>query len=154
MIRPATPEDAGAIRRCAEAAFAPYVPLIGRRPAPMDTDFPAAIAAGQVWLAERGGELAGYLICRAESEAMLLDTVAVLPRWGGQGIGRALIRQCEALACAAGLPAVRLYTNALMTQNLQLYPHLGYAITGRRQDQGFDRVFFEKRLCQGQAGSP
>ena len=51
-IRAAAPEDLDAIRRIARAAYAPYVPRIGREPAPMVADFAAAIAAGQVWVAD------------------------------------------------------------------------------------------------------
>ena len=41
---------------------------------------------------------------------------------------------------------MRLYTNARMTENLSLYPHLGYVEVERREEDGFDRVFFEKGL--------
>jgi hypothetical protein len=34
-----------------------------------------------------------------------------------------------------------------MTENLELYPHLGYSETDRRLDGGFQRVFFAKRLA-------
>ncbi len=57
----------------------------------------------------------------------------------------------EALARQGGAAAVELYTNARMTENLQLYPRLGYAETGRRTEDGFDRVFFRKHLA-GAAG--
>ena len=33
-----------------------------------------------------------------------------------------------------------------MTENLELYPRLGYREIDRRLDQGFQRVFFSKRL--------
>ena len=42
-IRPAGPEDVDAIRRIARAAYALYVPRIGREPAPMVADFTASI---------------------------------------------------------------------------------------------------------------
>jgi hypothetical protein len=51
MIRPAPPADEPAIRACAEAAFAPYIPAIGRPPAPMTADYGAAIAAGEAHVA-------------------------------------------------------------------------------------------------------
>jgi hypothetical protein len=37
-----------------------------------------------------------------------------------------------------------LYTNAAMSENLALYPRLGYREVDRRRDAGFDRVFFAK----------
>jgi hypothetical protein len=33
-----------------------------------------------------------------------------------------------------------------MTDNLSLYPHLGYAEVDRRTEDGFNRVYFEKDL--------
>jgi len=33
-----------------------------------------------------------------------------------------------------------------MQENLSLYRHLGYIETDRRYEDGFDRVYFEKRV--------
>jgi predicted N-acetyltransferase YhbS len=146
-IRPATPADEARIRGCARLAFARYVPLIGRRPAPMDADIAAQIAAGEIHVATGAeGELQGYIAFRPVDGVMLLDTVAVHPRAAGQGIGRALVAHCEKAARGLGLTRVRLYTNAAMTANLTLYPRLGYVATGRGTEDGFDRVHFEKTL--------
>ena len=150
MIRRAAPADEADIRRCAEEAYAGYVAAIGRRPAPMVADFAAEIAAGEVHvaLAEDGG-LCGYIVFRPEAEHMLLENVAVFPAVAGQGVGGALIRFCEAEARRRGLSAVRLYTNEKMTDNLRIYPRLGYAEIARRHEDGFARVFFEKRMPPG-----
>lgn len=64
----------------------------------------------------------------------------------GHGIGRALIAQVEATARKQGLAAVELYTNEKMTENLALYPRLGYRETGCHIEDGFARVFFRKDL--------
>lgn len=145
-IRLAEPGDEAAVRACAEAAYAPYVPLIGRKPAPMVADFAALIAAGRVHVAEAEGRVAGLAVFFPENGRMFLENVAVAPAMAGRGIGRALIGHCEARARRLGLASVRLYTNARMAANLSIYPHLGYAETGRRHEDGFDRVFFEKPL--------
>jgi ribosomal protein S18 acetylase RimI-like enzyme len=147
-VRAAVAADAPALRALAERAYAPYVPLIGRRPAPMDADIAAQIAAGEVHVAtDATGAIRGFVVFRPEGGHMLLENVAVLPEEAGRGTGRALIRFCEETAHGRGLAAVRLYTNARMTANLALYPRLGYAETGRRTEDGFDRVFFEKLLA-------
>lgn len=113
----------------------------------MTADYAAAIAAGEAHVAvDDAGRIEGFIVFRGEDGAMLLDTVAVHPDAQGRGTGRALIALCEAAARRAGLPRVRLYTNAKMTANLALYPRLGYAETGRRSENGFDRVYFEKSL--------
>jgi len=146
-IRPATPEDEAQIRDCAERAYARHVPRIGREPAPMVADFGARIAAGRIRVATGPhGRVVGFVAFHPQGAHMLLENVAVRPDCAGRGIGRALIGHCETCARDRGLAAVRLYTNAKMTENLGLYPALGYRETDRRTEDGFDRVYFEKRL--------
>ena len=147
MIRLATPADLDAICACAEAAYARYIPRIGRRPAPMDAGYAALIAARHAWVACDGdGAVQGYTTFWQSGDHLYLDAIAVLPRAAGLGVGRALMTQAEAVARTLGLPEIRLYTNAAMTENLTLYPYLGFNQTDRRIDDGFDRVFFAKRL--------
>lgn len=146
MIRPATPDDLAAIRTCAEAAYARYVPLIGRRPAPMDADYAALVAQGFARVAEVEGAVRGFVTFWPKGDHLYLDAVAVHPDAAGRGLGRALIGAAEAEGQARGLGEIRLYTNAAMAENLTLYPHLGYRQVDRRLDQGFDRVFFAKGL--------
>lgn len=151
MIRLATAHDEPAIRDCAAQAFARYIPLIGREPAPVHADFAAQIAAGEIRVAtDEQGEIRGFIAFRVEGEHALLESVAVLPRAAGRGVGKALIAFCEAAARRHGLTSVRLYTNEKMVENLAMYPRLGYVETGRRTEDGFSRVFFEKTL--GAAG--
>lgn len=147
MIRPATPADEAAIRACAEAAYSRYVAAIGRRPAPMDADYAAHIAAGEAHVAvDDEGCLQGFIVFFEDDGAMQLENVAVLPAATGQGIGKALIAFCETEARQRGLSRVSLYTNEKMAENLNLYPRLGYRETERRTEHGFNRVFFEKRV--------
>ena len=70
----------------------------------------------------------------------------MFPDRQGCGIGRALIAHVEEEARRLGLNAVELYTNEKMTENLGLYSRLGYIETGRRNEDGFNRVFFRKAL--------
>lgn len=150
MIRQATTRDEAQIRQCAEQAYARYVEPIGRKPAPMVADFAAQIAAKEVFVAsDDHGRFQGFIVFRAEEGHVLLENVAVLPRASGRGVGKALIQFCEDAARKQGLGSVRLYTNEKMTENLSIYPRLGYAETGRHTEDGFDRVFFEKAIGQG-----
>lgn len=147
MIRAATPQDEAAIRQCARLAYEGYTPLMGREPAPMTADFAAQIAAGltHVYLGE-DNRVQGYIVFYPQGDHMLLESVAVLPQAAGRGMGKALIAFCENEARRVGLDAVRLYTNEKMTANLSIYLRLGYTETGRRIEDGFKRVFFEKLL--------
>ncbi|WP_227428432.1 GNAT family N-acetyltransferase [Roseibaca sp. Y0-43] len=147
-IRPAHGGDLGALQALARDAFAPYVAQMGRAPAPMQADLTAPVARGDVRVAcAPGGPVLGFVQFGVLGGAMSLDTLAVCPAHGGQGIGRGLVAHVEALAQAQGLRAVTLYTNAAMTRNLRFYPALGYRQTGRRVQDGFDRVFFRKEMA-------
>lgn len=77
---------------------------------------------------------------------MLLDNIAVLPSMQGRGIGRALVRFAERTASDQGYGRIRLYTNAAMSENLQLYARLGYRETHRAEEGGFRRVFMDKQV--------
>lgn len=146
VIRPAAPDDEPAVRACAKAAYAAYVPLIGKEPAPMVADFAAQIAASQVHVAQEAGRFMGFVIFFPEDGHMFLEAVAVTTAAKGRGIGGRLIGFCEDQARRLGLASVRLYTNEKMAANLSFYPHLGYVETGRRHEDGYDRVYYEKRL--------
>lgn len=147
-IRPAVSTDEAAVRACAQAAYARYVPSIGREPAPMVADFAAQIAAGQVHVAvDATGDVLGFVVFHPVKGHVLLENVAVFPRATGCGIGRTLIAHCEGAARRLGLGAVHLYTNEKMSENLRLYPRLGYAEVARRHEDGFDRVFFVKQVA-------
>ncbi|GAA2384030.1 GNAT family N-acetyltransferase [Dactylosporangium salmoneum] len=144
-IGPASAADADVIRDLVRAAYAHYVPRIGREPAPMTADYPALIAAGHVWVA-RGTGLLGVLVLIPQPDHLLLDNVAVAPAARGTGAGSALLAFAEAHGRSLGLPEVRLYTNAAMHENLAYYPRHGYTETHRSSSSGFHRVYFVKRL--------
>src|SRR5687767_4895939 len=117
-IRPAEPAEVDAVRACVRAAYSIYVERIGRQPAPMSADYEALVAAGEVWVACEEESVVGVLVIRARSGSLFLENVAVTPGSQGRGIGRALIDFAERQAAELGLPAVELYTNERMTENL------------------------------------
>jgi N-acetylglutamate synthase-like GNAT family acetyltransferase len=145
-VRQARPEEAPHLRALVERAYAPWVPVVGRRPMPMDDNYDARAAAGEAWVLEEAGAVRGVLVLEEHADHLLLDNVAVEPARRGKGDGRALLDFAEAEARRRGLPEVRLYTNELMERNIALYAARGYAETERRQEKGFRRVFMAKRL--------
>ncbi len=145
-IRPAKMTDLRGIHGCAKAAYSIYVPRIGKRPAPMVADFERQIGDGIVHVLGSGRTVAGYAVFYARGDHVHLENVAVHPDFQSMGYGIQLITFVEQFAIEAGAAAVELYTNAKMTENLTLYPKLGYAEMGRRHEDGFDRVFFRKAL--------
>ncbi|KAA2317118.1 GNAT family N-acetyltransferase [Pseudooceanicola sediminis] len=145
MIRTARPSDEPDIRSCAEQAYARYVPLMGRKPAPMVADFASQIAARHVHVATNSqDEVQGFIVFYAEGDHLLLENVAVFPSATGRGIGKDLVSFCEVSARRRGLGSVHLYTNEKMSDNLSIYPRLGYVEVDRRVEDGFHRVYFVK----------
>ncbi|MGW0160155.1 GNAT family N-acetyltransferase [Mycobacterium sp. NPDC003323] len=146
-IRPATIEDATAIETIVTTAYAPYVARIGREPAPMTVDYRDLIhTADNTHVLVEGGAVVGVLVIVMAADHLLVENVAVDPRHHGKGYGRLLLNFAETSARRAGLTELRLCTNAAMTENLALYPRLGYAEVRRRTEHGFHRVFFRKDL--------
>ena len=145
-IRPATGTDVAAVQALARAAYALYVPRIGREPAPMHADFATQIATGQVHVATLDNVCVGYIVLYPRGDHVHVENIAVDPRAQGRGVGKALLNFAEDRASDHGLYAIELYTNEKMTENLQLYPRLGYREIDRRSEAGFARVYFRKDL--------
>ena len=145
-IRVAGPPDAGRVKEIAAAAYARYVPRVGRPPAPMMADYDAQISRGDVWVAVRAGRIVGFVVLLHRTDHLLLENIAADPADQGTGVGARLMAFAEEQATAAGLDEIKLYTHVTMTENQAYYPRHGYVETHRERDGGFDRVFFRKRL--------
>ncbi len=147
-IRLAQIADLDLVRSCAEQAYALYVPRMGKKPAPMVADFKAQIEAGHVYVIEADETVAGFIVLYRRRDHLHVENVAIFPARQRQGLGGALLSFAEAEAKRQGIPAIELYTNIKMTENLELYPRLGYVEIDRREDEGFSRVYFRKPLEQ------
>ncbi|GAA0646044.1 GNAT family N-acetyltransferase [Streptomyces malaysiensis subsp. malaysiensis] len=143
-IRPATAADIDAIEAVTDAAYRPYVARIGIRPAPMDADHTTDVAAGRVFVT--GDPVMGVLVLVPESDHLVLESIAVHPDAHRQGMGKRLLAFADTHARALGLPEIRLYTNALMWENQEIYPRYGYEVTERRRDGQYDRVHYRKPI--------
>jgi GNAT superfamily N-acetyltransferase len=146
-IRRAGAAEAAAVAALVERAYAPWVAVIGRRPAPMDDDYGARCAAGEAFVLERDGAPAAIIVLEDAADHLWLDNVAVDPPWQGEGLGRALLAFADAEARRRGFAEVRLLTHQKMLANIALYTRLGYVETARRVEDGFARVFMAKRLA-------
>jgi ribosomal protein S18 acetylase RimI-like enzyme len=140
-IRPARPEEAPLLAALVERAYAHYLPIIGRRPAPMDDDYVARIAAAQAWVLEEDGRILGLLVLEDAPDHLWLDNIAVDPDLGRKGLGQILMRFAFAEAARRGVPEVRLLTNARMVRNIGIYQRLGFTEYDRREEKGFSRVY-------------
>ncbi|AWM89285.1 GNAT family N-acetyltransferase [Microvirga sp. 17 mud 1-3] len=146
FIRQAGPEDRAAIEAIVEAAYAPYIPRIGRKPGPMLDDYEILIADGRVHVLVDGGIVRGLVVLIPDGDALLLDNVAVDPRAQGRGYGRMLLNFAEAEARRTGVRTLRLYTNEAMTENIALYGRLGFVETHRAVEKGLRRIYMTKVL--------
>jgi len=122
------------------------VTRIGREPAPMVADFAQLVASHKVWVLEER-EIYGFIVMFPKDTALQIENVAVDPIVHGNGYGGKLLAFAESEAKAANLDRITLYTNVHMTENLSFYPSHGYRESGRRAEEGFDRVYFSKEIA-------
>ena len=145
-LRRAEAADAAAVRALTRAAYAKWVPVIGREPKPMTANYQTAVRLNRIDLAYDNGAPVGLIETIDRSDHLLIENVAVAPERHGQGIGRALMAHAEAIARAAGYRDVRLYTNQRFETNVQLYLRLGYVIDREAESELGVTVYMSKRL--------
>nr|WP_279388044.1 GNAT family N-acetyltransferase [Cocleimonas flava] len=119
---------------------------MGKEPAPMIADFARQIELGHVSVAYNESSFSGYVVFYKKENHLHLENVAVLPSQSGKGIGKRLIKHVELTALNHNIKAVELYTNEAMTENLSMYPKLGYIEFERKFEDGFYRAFFRKDI--------
>ena len=149
VFRRATAADAAAVRDFSRRAYARWVPVIGREPAPMTADYEAALRHHRIDLLTVDGEWAGLIETVPVEDHLLIENVALDPAFQGRGLGRRLMAHAETLAAEAGLGELRLYTNALMAANIRLYAALGYGVDRReKKPDGRTVVHMSKRVIR------
>jgi ribosomal protein S18 acetylase RimI-like enzyme len=82
-----------------------------------------------------GDTLAGLVETVDLGHALLIENLAVSPRFQRRGLGTRLMSQAEGLARALGRDRIELYTNKHFCGNVELYLRLGYTIL-REEDLG------------------
>jgi ribosomal protein S18 acetylase RimI-like enzyme len=149
-IRRAELADVELVHQISAEAYTPaYLPVIGALPKPAWEDYRARIERSEVWLLERLGTPCGVLVVETRPDHLLVYSIAVPPDQQRNGYGKALLGFAEGLARAAGLQAVRLYTNERMERNVSLYLRCGFVEIGRRPHpsrQGETLLDMEKTL--------
>jgi len=145
-VRPADVADLPVLTRIVAAAYEKYIDRIGKPPGPMLDDYAAHVRRHTAWVVQMDDAVAGLIVLLPAEDHLLLDNVAVDPDRQGRGVGRALMAFAEQEAVRRGYTELRLYTHETMTENLALYPALGWQETGRGEQAGYLRVFFAKRV--------
>jgi ribosomal protein S18 acetylase RimI-like enzyme len=145
-IRPGLPADVVAIRALTRAAYAKWVPLIGREPLPMAADYDRALLEHAFDLLLADGRLVGLIETKVEPDHLWIENVAVAPKEQGKGWGRRLLAHAERKAQAANLAELRLLTNPAFQGNVRLYQAIGYTITRTEPFRGGTTVYMGKRV--------
>jgi ribosomal protein S18 acetylase RimI-like enzyme len=145
-LRLATPADASAIRDLTRAAYAKWIPVIGREPLPMTVAYENAVLLHRFDLLYVGEKLAGLIETVPETDELLIVNVAVSPAYQGHGFGRKLLAHAETLAVSHGFGKTRLYTNKAFAANGALYDKLGYRVDREEAFMGGIAVYMSKLL--------
>lgn len=136
MIRRAEGNDWQVVRDITLAAFAKWVPVIGREPLPMTVDYAQAVIDHRIDLLEIEGAVVGLIELVPGTGHLLIENVAIDPTYQGRGYGRQLMDHALAVARDLKLPEVRLYTNKLFAENIRFYEALGYQLTEEQPFRG------------------
>ncbi|MGP8001052.1 MAG: GNAT family N-acetyltransferase [Streptosporangiaceae bacterium] len=142
--RRATAADLPAIKTLIDAAYARYLTEMDKPPGPMLRDYGPSIAAGTTWVT--GSPITAVLTLYPRDGHLLIENIAVHPAAQGRGLGRALMSFAEQEAANRGLTRMTLVTHEVMTENQAIYARLGYTETERRAEDGYQRIYLEKRL--------
>ena len=127
-LRLAAPDDANAIRELTRAAYAKWIPVIGREPMPMIADYDKAVCEHRFDLMETGGELAALLETVDAGDHLLVENLAVAPAYQGKGLGKKLLAHAETIAASQGHRVLKLYSNKAFGSNVDFYLRSGYRI--------------------------
>ncbi len=146
-IRQAQLADQQAIETCVQSAYAKYTARIRKKPAPLLANYALLIAQEAVYVLANEEEIHGVLVMMLQERSMFVENVAIDPRFQRQGLGRILMNFVEQQTRMYQLDEIRLYTNELMTENLDFYHHLGFDEEERGTEDGYRRVFLRKTLA-------
>ncbi|MBM2713106.1 GNAT family N-acetyltransferase [Mesorhizobium caraganae] len=147
-FRPAERADAAKIRDIVRAAYAKWVPVIGREPLPMRADYDKAVAEHPFDVAVEDDHIVGMIETMLEDDHLWIENVCVAPQAQGRGIGRLLLERAEEKARAAGRRELRLLTNGAFEANVLLYKRHGYSVDREEPFMGGMTVYMSKRLTR------
>ncbi|RXV69635.1 N-acetyltransferase [Burkholderia stabilis] len=145
-IEQAAASDVEAIKAMVVAAYTKYIERIGKRPAPMNADYEAFAKSGDLYVLRVDGTTVGAIHVARADDSLSIGNLVVAPEWQGHGLGRMLIGFAEDMARSLTSPALTLYTNEMMHENIAHYTKIGFIETARRTVDGYNRVYFRKQL--------
>jgi ribosomal protein S18 acetylase RimI-like enzyme len=143
-LRRAVAADLPAIKALISTAYERYLARMEKPPAPISRDYGPSVAEGTTWVA--GSPIMALITLYRRPDHLYVENVVVDPSAQGLGLGRALMDFAEQQAAERGLDRLALVTHEAMTENQAIYARLGYTEVERRAEDGFRRIYLEKRL--------
>lgn len=147
VVERATSADVPAIKPMVDAAYSPYIERLGKLPAAMTADYRKLIETRDVYVLRANSSVVGSIMLSRSEDSVRVSSLVVDRSVQGRGYGRVLMDHAEHVARMQGLAAVTLFTNERMHENIALYTKIGFTETGRRTEDGFNRVYFRKELA-------
>jgi ribosomal protein S18 acetylase RimI-like enzyme len=112
----------------------------------MASDWVTLFDRMEIWALDGATGLMASLALEPGPGFVTIWSVAVAPASQGTGLGARLLDFAEARARALGCTEIRLFTNALMARNIQLYTARGYRETRREATPAWTAVHMAKAV--------
>lgn len=142
IVRPAIPEEADAILRLTQDAFAAHRAVLDPPSGVFretTADVEQAMIEGTVYVALRDGALVGVARVHPLDDpcALYCGRLAVAPAAQGSGIGSALMDAMERHAREAGYPAAVVGVRTQLPHNRRFFEQRGYRVYAEHSHSGY-----------------
>ncbi|MEI9925827.1 MAG: GNAT family N-acetyltransferase [Bradyrhizobium sp.] len=152
-FRRATAADASTVRDITHAAYTKWIAVIGRKPKPMTADYDKAVVNNVIDLLEEDGRPIALIEMipelSFEPAHLLIENIAVLPEWHGEGIGSVLLQRAETIARTFGVNEMRLYFHAKFVANHLFYARRGFVEFSREPHPAGGEIVHMKKSIEG-----
>lgn len=142
-IEEAKINDATGLSDCMISAYNTYLDRMnGKKLPPMEVDYLEEIKNYPTWVVKDDNKIIGGLIMVFENEYASIANISVAPDFQRKGIGGLLMSFAEKNAKNRGYSKLQLATHVLLTENIEIYKHLGWI----EVDRDLNRVYFQKSI--------
>jgi ribosomal protein S18 acetylase RimI-like enzyme len=130
------------------SAYSKYIERIGKPPAPMTEDWEQEMKIHEVMILKDNNQTVGSIDYHVDNEtkSLKINNVVVDAGAQGRGYGYWMMKHAETEGQRRRLSSVTLFTNVKMIENVRFYGKLGFVETGRKMEDGFERIYFSKTL--------
>lgn len=127
-------------------SFEKYIKILKKKPSSLTTDYLPLIKNNQMYVLVNADTVIGTVVLKMENRDMWISNMAVASCFQKRGMGGKLLLFAEEMAKKQNLKNVCLYTNSRITELLEYYKKQGFTEINRKNEDGFDRVYFSKTL--------